>query len=346
MKQKYRIDESILLAKLDQAYGIHTESLSFIPIGDSAYSYQVNGASGERFYLKLFDHANDSHRRGILRLNHYLPLTSRMYREGLFRHLTYPIKTLRDEFTVALSDCTVALFNYIEGETLAEAYPFSNTILESIGMSVARLQQITPDIGQSTLMTEAYDVSFVPDLDKCMAYLEGIETSDDPITQSLIEQVLPRKTEIGDMRSHIRRLREAALAQPKEMVLSHGDLWGGNLIYAENELYLLDWESAQLAPRELDMIGYIGEEFEAFYSAYVRQLSRSVTVDFDVIRFYCYRNQLRNLTNWLMNILYRNLVTEQRENDLEMILYHCMNRWEGIEPRIQIAEAVWKKMNG
>ncbi|MCQ6560950.1 phosphotransferase [Paenibacillus mendelii] len=343
MKQRYHIDESILMKKLDQEYGIHTASLSFIPIGDSAYSYQVNGMSGERYYLKLFDHANDSHRRGIQRLKYYLPLTRSMYQEGLFRNLTYPIKTLSDEFTVTLSECTAVLFHFIEGETLAEAYPFSNIILEAIGRSVAQLQQITSHLDCSMLSEETYDISFVPALMKCLSLLESTVTWDDPIRQSLQEQVLPKQDQILAMLNLVHELRQAAAADPKKMVLCHGDLWGGNLIFADNELYLIDWESAQLAPPELDLVGYLGEKFEVFFSAYERQLGRSVSVNLDIIRFYCYRNQLRNLTNWLMNILCRNLDAEQRENDLEMILYHCMNRWADIEPNIRMVEAVLRK---
>ncbi|NIK76459.1 hypothetical protein FHS15_001584 [Paenibacillus castaneae] len=342
MKSKYHIDESILMMQLTKEYGVHIVNLCFIPFGDSAYSYQVNGLSGERFYLKLFDHENDSHRRGIIRLSYYLPLTWSIYHQGLFQNLTYPIKTLTDEFIVRFSDCTFVLFHFIEGQTLASAYPFSNKILKKIGISVAQIQQLTPYIDRSMLPIETYDVSFVPELEKCLSLLENTKTFNDYIQQSLKEKILTKKRHILVMINLIHELKGIAMADPKEWVLCHGDLWGGNMILQENEMYLIDWESVLIAPPELDLVGYIGEEFNVFFSAYEQQLGKSVTINLDVLRFYAYRHHLRNLTNWLMNILYRNLAKSQKENDLDMIIYHCMNRWDDIEPDIKVVDSILK----
>ncbi|WP_274361927.1 phosphotransferase [Paenibacillus thermotolerans] len=339
MRTRFRVDESALMMELSQAYGLEIDRLRFLPIGDSAYSYRVGCVSGEQYHLKLFDHSNDSQRKGIDRLQFYLPLTWRLYHEALFRNVTYPIRALSGDFKTTLKDCTAVLFHFIDGETLADAYPFSENILEAVGRTAARIHLTTPHIDRSMLSTETYDISFIPDLDKCLKMLDNAKSFDDPILQSLRDHVLGSKDRIQALLTFVRELRADTIAAPGEMVLCHGDLWGGNMIRQQSELYVLDWESAQLAPREFDMAGYIGESFNAFYSAYERELGRSPAVDPDILRFYCYRNHLRNLTNWLMNIIFRNLDQAQKENDLDMILHHCMNRWDGIEPAIGAVEA-------
>ncbi|SDN67837.1 Phosphotransferase enzyme family protein [Paenibacillus sp. yr247] len=340
MEVKYRIEDNILLINLNKEYGIQIESIHFIPLGDSAYSYWVNCANGDRYYLKLFDHQNDRQIKSIELLQYYLPLTWQMYHQGLFRNITYPIKNQNGLFQTTFNDITTVLFNFIEGETLAEAYPFSKEILEDIAKSVATIQRITPFIDNTMLLVDTFDISFDADLKKCNSVLESTVTFENNIKQALREHILPKKEEILDLLNLLRKLRSVAITNKKEMVLCHGDIWGGNLIRHENELYFIDWESAIIAPPEFDLVGYIGEEFDVFFSSYEKHLGRSVTVNLELFRFYSYRHHLRNLTNWLMNILYRNTEEAQNENDLEMILCHCMNRWDSIEPKVRTVDAI------
>ncbi|WP_407868461.1 phosphotransferase [Paenibacillus sp. P36] len=339
MKVKYRIDDSDLITKLHKEYGIQVESVNFIPMGDSAYSYWLKCTNGERYYLKLFDHHNDKQRTSVERLPYYLPLTWQMYHQGLFRNIAYPIKNQSGDFKTTFIDITVVLFNFIEGETLAAAYPFSKEILEAIAKSVALIQKITPFIEQYTLLTETFDISFESDLEKCIWMLENTETFDNSIKQALRELVLAKKEQIFVLLNLVRKLRGIAIADTNEKVLCHGDIWGGNLIHCESGLYFIDWESAVIAPPEFDLVGYIGEEFGVFFSTYEKHTGKTVTINPDLLRFYAYRHHLRNLTTWLMNILYRNTEEAQNENDLAMILYHCMNRWDSIEPRVGTVEA-------
>ncbi|WP_256208783.1 aminoglycoside phosphotransferase family protein [Paenibacillus sp. CF384] len=280
------------------------------------------------------------------RLSHYLPLTWEMFHQRLFQNITYPIKNRSGDFSTTCNAFTVVLFNYIHGESLADAYPFSNEILESIAKSVAALHRITPNIDKSLVRTESFDISFECDLEKCISLLESTVTFDNLSKQSLREHVLPKKEQIYVLLNFVRKLRLAAISDNHEYVLCHGDMWGGNLIRHDNVLFVIDWESALIAPLEFDLIGYIGEEFDVFFSAYEQHTGKSVALDLDLLRFYAYRHHLRNLTNWLLNILYRNTENAQNENDLEMILYHCMNRWDQIEPMLKEVEANLRKRSG
>lgn len=223
---------------------------------------------------------------------------------------------------------------------MAEAYPLSKEILQNIAKSVAAIQGITPKIDTTMLLTETFDISFESDLMMCISMLESSVIFNHPIKQALREHVLPKKEQVLELLNLVRELREAAAADTKEKVLCHGDIWGGNLILHEDELYVVDWESAIIAPPEFDLAGYIGEEFEVFFSTYEKHIVQSVTVNLDLLRFYAYRHHLRNLSNWLMNILYRNTDEAQNENDLEMIINHCMNRWDSIESKVRAVDDI------
>ncbi|MGM7723269.1 aminoglycoside phosphotransferase family protein [Metabacillus sp. Hm71] len=343
MKIKYMIDDQILIQHLHEEYGIHVVSVEFIPIGDSAYSYRVNGRNGVPYYLKLFDHKNDKQRKAVERLQIYLPLTWTLYHSGFLKNITYPIKKLNGEIKTTFNDLTFVLFPFIEGETLAEAYPFSKEMLNEIAKEMAAIHQVPKDIANSSIERETFDISFEADLLKCMSVLEGPATKESQILNSLRDQILVKKEHIIYILNLVRKLRILALNENKDKVLCHGDLWGGNLILQKNKLFIIDWETAIIAPPEYDLFGYIGEEFEAFLTSYQMQINHTVSLNLDLLRFYSYRHHLRNLANWLMNILFRNTDEAQNENDLDMIIHHCMNRWNSIEPNIIYAEKVIKK---
>ncbi|KKI89377.1 aminoglycoside phosphotransferase [Bacillus sp. SA1-12] len=345
MKTKYLIDDEILILQLHKEYCIQAVSVEFIPMGDSAYSYRVNCCNGDTYYLKLFDHKHDRQRKAVERLQNYLPLTWTLYHSCYLTNITYPIKKQNGEFITTFNDLTFVLFPFIEGETLAEAYPFSKELLNEVAKEMALIHQVPKNIAITFIEKETFDISFESDLLKCLSVLEGPATKKSQIINSLRDQIVVKKEQIIYLLKLVRKLRVLALDENKDKVLCHGDLWGGNLILQKNKLFIIDWEAAMIAPPEFDLFSYLGDEFEVFLTSYQKYINHTISLNLDLLRFYSYRHHLRNLANWLMNILYRNTDEAQNENDLEMIIYHCMNRWDNIEPNIIKAEEIIKKVS-
>lgn len=331
---KFKIEDEQLILFIQKNYGILIKDIEFIPVGDSAYSYKVNCIDEQQYYLKLFDHHNDRQREGIRRLNYYLPLTWDLYHQGLFINITHPIKNCFGSLFTKLQDITIVLFNFIVGETLAEAYPFSDEILVGIAKSVATLEQITSQVNRTLLPKESFDITFESDLLRCISILEKSNLNN-CLNQSLRELVLLKKEQILSSMNVVREIRNSVHINASQLVLCHGDMWGGNIIYHNNQLFFLDWESVILAPPEYNLFGYIDSSFDIFISSYIKQLDRKIQINLDLIRFYSYRAHLRNLSNWVMNILFRNKDESQSINDLEMIRNHCLNRFDQIEPNIR-----------
>ncbi|AZN41149.1 phosphotransferase [Paenibacillus albus] len=352
MKVKFEIDEKKVIAELSDAFGIRVDAMQFIPVGDAAYSYFLLSDGRLRYYVKLFDHHNDRQKRGAAKLSYYLPLLWLLHHERQLEQLTWPIRTLSGEYSITIEDCTLVMFNYIAGETLADAYPFSPETIGHVAQLAAQVHGLTPTLNRELvdLPSESFDLSFIPDLVNCLEQLENQEegygdvdrdgeSTGDRIVHELRTALLPQKARINAMVELLHILRGKCLEDDREKVLCHGDMWGGNLIRGENgKLNLIDWESVLLAPIEFDLRGYIGDEFVIYLSAYEKELGCEVQINTDVLRFYCYQHHLRNLTNWLLNLLVSNMNPEQRANDLEMILYHCMNRWDSIEPQLLAVE--------
>lgn len=337
MKTTYSADMSQFQAILAEKYGIKAKEMAFIPVGDSAYSYAVTGVNGNKYYLKLFDHQNDRQTRSLQRLTSILPLTQRFYDEGIFRNTAYPLQNKHLSVTTEQGKFTIILFNFIEGSTLAEAYPFSKEILERLGKTMASIHKLIKHIEPGTAFIDCFDISFEPDLRKCLSILEKPHTMTGDI-KILQEQVLTRKQQITSILTQLPELRGRGMEQNKNEVWCHGDLWGGNLIQRGNELYVIDWESACIAPPEFDLFNHLGSDYRTLFTAYQRHMAQPIKLDADLLRFYFYRHHLRNLTDWLKNILFRNSEKAQNENDLDMIAHHCLNRLDSIESNVAAVE--------
>jgi spectinomycin phosphotransferase len=94
---------------------------------------------------------------------------------------------------------------------------------------------------------------------------------DRPELEQLRQLILPRRAKLVTLLSRLRELGEVARRISPPQVLVHTDLHGGNLIRTpRDELYVVDWEGAMLAPAEHDLFIFAGEGFASLLAAYFR----------------------------------------------------------------------------
>jgi spectinomycin phosphotransferase len=352
MKTKFAIDDKLLQKAVEKSYDILIHNIHFIPEGDISYAYQVSCKEGTKYFLKLFDKSTKKGREGVRRLKFYLPVTRDMFDGGLYQNIAYPVKNIRGKFSVDIGPAVIVLFNFIEGETLADAYPFSRELLEKVAAGIARIHGLTGSLHFKSASVEDFDVSFLDSLERDLDLLEQmdlprlhtnrIDEADnniDPSIRALCEYVLPRRDRIMEFSEKLYLYRDSIEVDPYEMVLTHGDIWGGNLMLdPQGELHFIDWESAMIAPREADLRHYLFEDFDFFMQKY-REASRdTVRLDRDILGFYVYRSHLANLANWIARMLHNNQSLEQNASDYECVMFHCMERWDSVDEKMESLE--------
>jgi spectinomycin phosphotransferase len=340
MKTPLPSDEEMLPALLARGWGVEVAIRPlFIPIGDSAYSYRVEAVTGERYYLKVVDRRTAGARQLAARMRKFsLPLQRHMAElelEEMGAPLPHPTRwgSLAQEY----GRLFLALYSYIEGETLSDAYPMSAELVGRIGRALGRLH--TAQIPEHVRRNTAVDNHLLAFDERLRADLEAISCISARASawkQQLRELVVPRLEVIREFLARAEQYAERAQQLPQQMVVCHGDPWGGNMIPAgDGRLIFLDWESAVVAPAERDAFVYLIDpsrpEFCAFVQEY--QQTRGKPMQWQSVRlaYHTYRQQLRNLAHWLHKLLHERLDEQQRANDLEMIGFHCLDRWEGIE---------------
>jgi spectinomycin phosphotransferase len=335
MKTERAIDKRALIHQVHQAYGLDVARLTFVPKGEVGYCYVADCIDGDRYFLKCLDTSRLG-KMGASRLDFYLPLTWNLYSKGLFRNLPVPVRTRTGGFYTRCEGLPLILFDFIAGRTLDDEHPLSDATLAALARSVAAIHRSTPEIGVENPIIERFDVPFEDDLLNGLDALECVTRRDRWGKRVLRDLLLPRKREILGYLDRLRELESVARTMRKDRVLCHTDLWAGNLIQGDDgSLYVLDWEGAVLAPPEHDLYPFIEERFDAFLTHYEREW-RPVSLDGDLVRFYLYRRNLEDLTDWVFRILYENTDDEQDQNDLRGIVEDCMSGWPYLEDSLLV----------
>jgi len=141
------------------------------------------------------------------------------------------------------------------------------------------------------------------------------------------------------MLEHVQALGELARSRQAGRVLCHGDLIGDNLLRDRTgRLWLVDWDGATLAPRELDLSLFAGPGFERFLDSYERATG-PVDLDPDLIAYCLLRRNLEDLVDWLGAALSDGRPNEQRHADLDGVRW-CLSRWGELQARIQHIDRV------
>jgi len=337
MKTPLNGGEAIIRAMLREHWQLTITDISFIPFGDSAYSYRVETSEHTSYYLKIADQQTSAGLRTTTHMEFSLPL-QRFVAEYRLAEVTAPLPQLTSQgaYHASHGSLLFALYTFIHGNTLADAYPMPPALVQQIGQALAALHtiQLPEELQQHSpqdSITAPFDANLLIDL----ASLERISSQDAPYLQRLYEIVWSRREEIRAFLAHSHDYARKARQLVTQPVLCHGDPWGGNIMLSPSGLFtFLDWEAAMMAPPERDAffyMGYVGPNFTAFDAGYRMIHQRTIHWQADLLAYYAYRRQLRNLAQWLHNLLHEPLDEIQRDNDVTMIEHHCLDRLAGVE---------------
>jgi spectinomycin phosphotransferase len=271
------IPDGDIVERLRTRFGVDADAVEFLPLGydADAWVYRIHARDGDRF-LKIRRGPVDEAGLAIPRL-----LASR----GI-RHLVAPVPTV----TGTLFDpgeLAFVLFPFIEGRTGGEGMTAPQWSELGRTMWAIHDQPVDAELA-SILRTE----DFVPlRIGKLRDVEAAIAASDHAGDTSRIELA-------GIWRSHQDRIdrlvvRTEALAplarqRAGPMAICHADIHAWNVVVTpEDDIVIVDWDGAMLAPRERDLMfvdGVAGgheADPAAFFAGY-----GDVEVDPEVMAYY------------------------------------------------------------
>ncbi len=143
MKLPLNDGDALIRAVLLEQWHLEVTGIHFIPIGDSAYSYRVDVQPNSSYYLKVVDQRMAAGQKTAAHMEFSLPLqhlVAQLHLAGVKAPLPQP--TITGALHAIHEPFLFALYTFIHGETLADAYPMSPTLVRRIGQALAALHAV------------------------------------------------------------------------------------------------------------------------------------------------------------------------------------------------------------
>src|SRR4030095_11806208 len=318
MLEKPDIQDHEIIACLQVEYGLRIIQLAFLPLGGNLCTavYRAVAEDGTLYFCKLRCSDFDE-------ISVELP---RFLSEQGIPQIIPPLPSKTGQLWAKLEAFNVILYPFVEGTS-----GFQDKLTEpqwaEFGTALQRIHTLSlpRELGQK-MPRENYSPE---SRDICREVLQTLESEsfDDPVMAGLASFLLPKSETILDFIGHAERLARVLASRSTELALCHSDIHPGNLFIDKNgTLFIVDWDSPVLAPKERDLMfigggqGYVGvndlEEEAHFYRYYDPS-----TVDPFAMAYYRYERNLYDLSVECPRIFSRTLNAQDRAHSLEIVTW-------------------------
>lgn len=251
MLEKPALPDALILQRLEDAYGLRSARLAFLPLGaDSGTAvYRVDAPAP--YFLKLRKGSFDE-------LSVMLPRF--LYDQGI-REIIPPLATRAGQYWTGLEEYNLVLYPFIEGQ---DGYQVAlpERRWTDFGRMLRRIHTLALPLElHRRLPRERYPSTW---REMVRRYLRAVEVQayDEPVAAKLAEAVRLHRDEIQRLVERADDLARRMVSRPLELVTCHTDIHAGNLLIqgngtadgtAKGHFFLVDWDQPMLAPRERDL---------------------------------------------------------------------------------------------
>ena len=258
--------------------------------------FQVRDSTGARWILKW---RSGPVNHGALRLPHFM-------RESGAQAFLAPVPTHDGELHVAVCGGCLALLPRIDGNDGFER-PLNADAWRQLGQALRALHDASlPEDLRRTLPQEPFSTRSCAAL-RCT--LPRIHTkSDDPFVRRLSQLLRDNRGSIAWLMDRSDALARQLRQRDLPWVACHGDVHAGNvLVDSGNRLYLVDFDTLQLAPRARDLMfigaGVAGHWQSARESAWFHEGYGPLQPDPTAIAFFRCERIIADLLDYCRQIL-------------------------------------------
>jgi spectinomycin phosphotransferase len=295
MLTKPDLNDQEIISCLYDIYGLDVAKISFLPLGADFNTavYRVTATDKIDYFLKL---RSGSFCEASVLIPYHLKQI------GL-QNIIPPIATKTGECWTNLDAFKVALYPYIDGRNAVDT-KLSEQQWQQFGETVKKLH--TADIPESIISNVPKEIFSLKFCQTVRLFLERIknEVFDEAVAIKLAALLKSKNDLILYLIKRAEELGSILQNQSFEHVLCHADMHGWNLLIDQNNyLYLIDWDTLILAPKERDLMfvgagiwdsGYTPTEEESlFYKGYGQ-----ANINQDALCYYRFNRILQDIAEY------------------------------------------------
>lgn len=259
MLEKLDTDKALIVAALRNAFELNADQVAFLQLGADWHAavFKAIAIDGTAYFVKLL-------RGPIDEIAVTIP--SYLRAQGIAAVLA-PIPTTGGQLWADLGDLKLVLYPFVEGHNGVDA-ALSGRQWRELGAALQAIHatRLPPDLS-SGLPRETYSPRWRRAMTSFLAQ-SGSIAFDDPLAAELAKVLKARRVQIEQTIERSARLAAALRRRPRPLVLCHTDLHGWNvLLGAGDALFIVDWDTPLLAPKERDLMFTCGEIAGIWYRA-------------------------------------------------------------------------------
>lgn len=316
MLEKPDVPDEKLVAALRDHYGLHTTRIAFLPLGNDVNTavYQVAAADGTSYFLKLRSGAFDETTVTIPRFLH----------DRGIAQIIPPIATTTGHLWTRMDAYAVILSPFVAGQN-GSAAPLSERQWIEFGAALRRIHtSALPPSLRAAIPQERYSPHWRDFVTSLQARVEETVFTE-PVAAALAAFLHDRREEISFLVARADALAATLRARPLAPVLCHADIHAHNVLIAtDGALYIVDWDTLIVAPKERDLM-FIGggvagvwksaQEEAWFYRGYGR-----TEVDPLALAYYRYERIVEDIAAYGEELLLTDAGGADRERGLRSVV--------------------------
>lgn len=314
MRDDPGLDVSAIAACLESHYGIRVASIAYLPIGYdlSASVYEVVAADGTRYFLKLWSGP--------------VTETSLLIQRALIdcgiRNVLAPQPTRESAVWSPLdgpAGYSVVLHPFIRGESAMVA-GMSDDQWRQFGATLRAIHD--SGLGQTfrgRIRSETFALPSATLVRRLLAHIDRLEFESAAATR-FAEFWRANDGQIQRMLTRVEELGKSLRTKTFELVLCHGDIHAANILVGDDgRIWLIDWDSPLIAPRERDLLFVVGSriarpvefrEETLFFEGY-----GAIEIDSNALIYYRYERIIEDLGEFAESVFMDPDLSEHARED-------------------------------